>query len=134
MSWTEFLIGSQNTRCATTELGQSGIWNHLDSANSLDPWLSQSMRTADAFLWSCLLRTRTEEMRPMGLAESRSKLNWTSLHLSTDRAQLASAQMGSLSLKFGCINKLRDNADKWLRRCPINAEGLVFEDFKTFRL
>ena len=132
MSWTEFLIGSQNAQCATTELGQSGILNHLDSANSLDPWLSQLMSTTDTFLWSCPQKTRTEGARPTGLVESRSKLNqMLSLHLSTDRTQLASTWTGSLSLKLGCLNEPRDGTNKWLCGCLINTKGLAFEDLST---
>ena len=63
---------------------------------------------------SHLLEDKIKGARPTGLMESRSKLNWMSLHSLTDRTQLASTQTGSLSLKFGHVNGPRDNTDKWL--------------------
>ena len=73
----------------------------------------------------------TKGARPTGLAESRSKLNWMSLHSSTDGTQLASAWMGLSSLKLGHLNELRDSTDKWLCGCLISARGLAFEDLST---
>ena len=77
----------------------------------------------------------SRELCQMTLEESGSTLNQMSPYLSTGCTQLASTQMcGLMSLWFEdrhMHRQPRDNRDKWLRRCLINAKGLVFEDFST---
>ena len=130
---TEFLVRSRTTDWTTWtwSLSEFGItWTQqtpffvCSYRGRWTPWISSLV--LHAF-------NNPRELRQMTLEESRSTLNWMSPTCRREALSWWARRCAAWCPHSSdvCVDKPRDNANKRLRGCLINAKGLVFEDLAT---